>query len=142
MKILILNGPNLNLLGRRQPDIYGSRTFDDYFKELKLLYPRIQLEHYQSNHEGNLIDKLHETGFSYLGIVLNGGGYTHTSIALADAVSAITTPVVEVHISDISKREEFRRHSYLTAVCKTTISGQGLKGYQLAIDFLLQDIIV
>jgi 3-dehydroquinate dehydratase-2 len=142
MKLLIINGPNLNLLGVRQTEIYGTRSFEDYFKALKAQYPRIQLEYYQSNHEGDLIDKLQAAGFSYYGIVLNAGAYTHTSIALADAVSAITTPVVEVHISDISKREDFRRHSYLTPVCKTMISGHGLKGYQMAVDYLLRDIII
>jgi len=117
MKILILNGPNLNLLGKREPEIYGSQTFEEYFDFLEKKFEAHNLFYFQSNHEGVLIDKLHEVGFSWDGIILNAGGYTHTSIALMDAVSAITTPVVEVHISNIYEREKFRHHSYLEKVC-------------------------
>ncbi|MGL1889813.1 MAG: type II 3-dehydroquinate dehydratase [Reichenbachiella sp.] len=138
MKILILNGPNLNLLGRRQPEIYGKETFEDYFQHLKVKFPDVDLEYYQSNHEGALIDKIHEVGFSYDGIVFNGGGYTHTSVALADAVSGVTTPVIEVHISNIMEREAFRHHSYLTPVCDAHFIGMGLDGYKMGVEFLLK----
>jgi 3-dehydroquinate dehydratase-2 len=138
MKILILNGPNLNLLGTREPDIYGNQTFESYFGLLCSAYPKISLEYFQSNHEGVLIDKLHEAGFSYDGIVLNAGAYTHTSIAIADAIAAIQTPVVEVHISNVHRRESFRHHSYLSANCVGTIAGLGLDGYRLAIEWFLQ----
>lgn len=134
MKILILNGPNLNLLGKREPEIYGHETFEDYFEHLKVKFPDVELEYLQSNHEGVMIDKIHEVGFSYDGIILNAGGYTHTSVALADAVKGVTTPVIEVHISDISKREAFRHHSYLTPVCEGHFIGLGLDGYKLAIE--------
>ncbi len=137
MKILIINGPNLNLLGRREPDIYGSRTFEDFFGELKVAFPGVDLEYFQSNHEGALIDKLHEAGFSARGIVLNAGAYTHTSIALADAIGAITAPVVEVHISNVHRREAFRQHSYLSAKCVGSIVGLGLEGYRLAITYFI-----
>lgn len=139
-KILILNGPNLNLLGKRQPEIYGSQTFEEYFDYLEAKYENkdIQLYYYQSNHEGTLIDKLQEVGFSWDGIIFNAGGYTHTSIALADAVIAISTPVVEVHISNIYEREEFRRHSFLKNVCVKTIVGKGLKGYDEAVEYFTQ----
>jgi 3-dehydroquinate dehydratase II len=133
MRILILNGPNLNLLGKREPDVYGSRSFEDYFAELQLLFPEIQLEYFQSNHEGALIDKLHEIGFSADGIVLNAGAYTHTSVALADAIGAITTPVIEVHISNVHKREAFRHHSFIAPKCAGSIVGLGLEGYRLAV---------
>lgn len=136
-RILILNGPNLNLLGKREPEIYGSKTFEDYLDELKPLFKEVDLEYFQSNHEGAMIDKIHEVGFVYDGIVLNAGGYTHTSVALADAVKGVTTPVMEVHISDISKREEFRHHSYLTPVCVGHYIGLGLDGYRLAIEDIL-----
>lgn len=136
MKICIINGPNLNLLGRREPHIYGTRSFDDFFGELQQRYPQIELTYFQSNHEGALIDRIQQEGFSSDGIVLNAAGYSHTSIALRDAVSAIQAPVVEVHISDISRRETFRHHSYLTDVCQTSFVGHGLEGYALAIDFL------
>lgn len=132
-KILILNGPNLNLLGKREPGVYGNQSFEDYFKTLKGLFPDIELHYFQSNHEGVLIDKIHEVGFTFDGIVINAGGYTHTSIALADALSAVTTPAVEVHISNIHAREAFRHHSYLTSRCKGMICGLGLKGYELAV---------
>ncbi|HLP94954.1 MAG TPA: type II 3-dehydroquinate dehydratase [Saprospiraceae bacterium] len=135
MKILILNGPNLNLLGTREPDIYGRESFESFFGQLCSVYPQINLEYFQSNHEGALIDKLHEVGFSYDGVVLNAGAYTHTSIALADAVAAIKAPVVEVHISNVHKRESFRHHSYLSAVCAGSIVGLGLYGYRLAVEW-------
>lgn len=138
--IIIINGPNLNLLGKRQPEIYGSRSFDEYFKELSHSQKnRATLSYYQSNHEGALIDKLHEVGFDNTGIVLNAGGYTHTSIALRDAVAAIEAPVVEVHISNIAAREPFRKHSYLTDVCAHHVIGKGLQGYAEAIDWLCTD---
>jgi len=138
-KILILNGPNLNLLGKRQPEIYGSQTFEEYFSLLEKKYEQedIVLYYFQSNHEGTLIDKLHEVGFLWNGIIFNAGGYTHTSIALADAVAAIATPVIEVHISNIYEREEFRHHSFLKNVCVESIVGKGLKGYDEAIQLLI-----
>ncbi|WP_159468349.1 type II 3-dehydroquinate dehydratase [Dyadobacter sp. 3J3] len=136
-KILILNGPNLNLLGTREPTVYGNQSFEDYFKGLKNEFPKIQLHYYQSNHEGDLIDKIHEVGFTFDGIIVNAGGYSHTSIALADALSAVITPAVEVHISNIYTREPYRHHSYLTDRCKGMISGLGLKGYELALRYFL-----
>lgn len=136
-KILILNGPNLNLLGKREPGVYGNQSFEDYFQTLKSIFPETELHYFQSNHEGALIDKIHETGFSFDGIVINAGGYTHTSIALADALSAVTTPAVEVHISNIHARESFRHYSYLTSRCKGMICGLGLKGYELGVRFFL-----
>jgi 3-dehydroquinate dehydratase-2 len=135
LQIDIINGPNLNLLGRREPEIYGSRSFDAYFAELQTLYPDIKLAYFQSNHEGALLDRLHASGFSVQGIILNAGAFTHTSIALADAIAAIPAPVVEVHISNTAAREEFRRHSYLAARCVGTIAGLGLEGYRLAIEY-------
>lgn len=135
--ILIVNGPNLNLLGVREPQVYGNRTFEDYFLELKRQYPNIALEYYQSNVEGELINKLQEVGFSYDGIILNAGGYSHTSVAIHDAIAAITTPVVEVHISNIYAREEYRHHSLLSGACKGIICGLGLQGYDLAIQSLI-----
>ena len=137
MKIIIINGPNLNLLGKREPEIYGSKSFEDYFGELKSVFPTIELEYFQSNHEGEIIDKIHEIGFSYDGIILNAGGLTHTSVALADALGGVKTPAVEVHISNIHTREEFRKHSYLTPKCKGLICGLGLKGYELAVSYLV-----
>jgi 3-dehydroquinate dehydratase II len=139
MKILILNGPNLNLLGKREPHIYGSETFMDYFQTLQRMYPSVSLEYFQSNHEGGLLDKLHEVGFddTYIGVVLNAGAYTHTSVALGDAISAIQTPVVEVHISNVHAREAFRHHSYISAKAAGIIVGMGLMGYKLAVEFLL-----
>ncbi|MBR3648108.1 MAG: type II 3-dehydroquinate dehydratase [Paludibacteraceae bacterium] len=137
MDILILNGPNLNLLGRREPEIYGSRSFEDYLQELRALFPADRLLYLQSNHEGALIDALHEYGFGKVqGIVLNAGGYTHTSVSLRDAVAAIEVPVVEVHISNIYAREDFRRHSLLADVCAESIVGQGLDGYRMAVSYL------
>lgn len=138
MKILIINGPNLNLLGRREPALYGSRSFEDFFEELKKDFPEITLEYFQSNHEGALLDKLHSAGFSAEGIVLNAGALSHTSIALADAVAAIQTPVVEVHISNVHRREAFRHHSFLSATCVGSIVGLGLEGYRLAIEHFLR----
>ncbi len=136
--ILILNGPNLNLLGRREPEIYGSQDFKSYFSQLVEDFPQLSLTYHQTNHEGGIIDKLHEVGFHFQGIVLNAGGYTHTSISIADAIKAIDTPVVEVHISDISNREPYRKHSYLSAVCPYHVIGKGLAGYKEAIEWLDQ----
>lgn len=136
-RILIINGPNLNLLGKREPGVYGNQSFDEYFEVLKKKYPEAGIEYFQSNHEGALIDKIHETGFSYDGIVLNAGAYTHTSLAIADAIRAVTTPVVEVHISNIHKREAFRHHSFLSEACKGCIVGFGLDSYRLAIESFL-----
>jgi 3-dehydroquinate dehydratase-2 len=137
MKIQIINGPNLNLLGIREEDIYGSRDFENYFEELKSRFPKADLSYYQSNVEGELINKLHAVGFSFDGIILNAGAYTHTSIALHDAIGAIKTRVVEVHISNIYAREEFRHKSLITSKCKGLISGFGLQGYDMALSFLL-----
>ena len=139
MKILIINGPNLNLLGKRQPEIYGSLTFEEFFDFLQKKFKHLHLEYFQSNHEGYLIDKIHEVGFTWDGIVMNAGALTHTSIAIMDAVAAIETPVVEVHISNIYEREEFRHHSYLEHVCEKNIVGKGLKGYEMAIEWILQN---
>ncbi|MBS1764660.1 MAG: type II 3-dehydroquinate dehydratase [Bacteroidetes bacterium] len=132
-QIIIINGPNLNLLGIRQPETYGNRTFDDYLAELRLKFSNLQIEYFQSNVEGEIINKLHQTGFSYKGIVLNAGGYTHTSVAIGDAIAAIPTPVVEVHISNIYAREEFRQKSLLSAHCKGIVAGFGLQSYEFAI---------
>ena len=134
MKILILNGPNLNLLGKREPEIYGHVSFDTYLKRLKLQFPQHQLVYYQSNHEGCLIDKLQEADGDFDAVVMNPGAYAHTSIALADCIRAIDIPVIEVHISDISKREPYRRHSFTAEACKKCISGLGLEGYDKAIE--------
>lgn len=137
MKIIIINGPNLNLLGARERAIYGDKSFEHYLKELKNKYKKIRIDFYQSNVEGEIINKLHETGFSYDGIILNAGGYTHTSIAIADAIAAINSPVIEVHISNIFAREEFRHVSLISPKCKGIISGFGLDSYRLAIESLL-----
>jgi 3-dehydroquinate dehydratase II len=136
-KILILNGPNLNLLGKREPGIYGSQSFEGYFEMLKKAFGEAELHYFQSNHEGALLDKIHEVGFTFDGLVINAGAYTHTSVALADALSAVPMPAVEVHISNIHKRESFRHHSYLTSRCEGMICGLGLKGYELAVRYLL-----
>ena len=136
MKILILNGPNLNLLGVREPGIYGSMSFDDYMPKLREMFPDITLEYFQSNIEGEMIDKIQETGFSYDGIVLNAGAYTHTSVALHDCIRAVTTPVIEVHISNVHTREEFRHRSMISAACKGVICGFGLDSYRLAVSAL------
>ncbi|MEQ9286826.1 MAG: type II 3-dehydroquinate dehydratase [Cyclobacteriaceae bacterium] len=137
MKILILNGPNLNLLGKREPEIYGSADFESYFKKLVSEFPNVELEYFQSNHEGAIIDKIQDVGFSYDGIVLNAGAYTHTSVAIADAIKAITSPVIEVHISNIFTREEFRHHSFISAVSVGIMSGFGLNGYKMAVSHLM-----
>ncbi|MDB5004595.1 MAG: aroQ [Mucilaginibacter sp.] len=137
MNIQIINGPNLNLLGVREKSIYGDSSFETYFAELQARYTNIILTYYQSNVEGEIINKLHEVGFSYDGIVLNAGAYTHTSVAIADAIAGIKTPVIEVHISNVYKREEFRHHSMLAASCKGIIAGFGLDSYRLAIENLI-----
>jgi 3-dehydroquinate dehydratase-2 len=137
MKIIMINGPNLNLLGKREPDIYGSDSFEDYFSNLKSKFSSIDLEYFQSNIEGEIIDKLHEVGFSYDGIILNAAAYTHTSVGIGDAVKALSTPVIEVHISNVHAREEFRHHSYIAANARGVIAGFGLKSYDLAIESFL-----
>jgi 3-dehydroquinate dehydratase-2 len=137
MKIIIINGPNLNLLGRREPSVYGSVSFEQYFEELKKAFPEIDIEYFQSNIEGEIINKLHEVGFSSDGIVLNAGGYSHTSVSIADAVKAITTPVVEVHISNVFAREDFRHESLIAPYAKGNIIGFGLNSYRLAIQGFL-----
>ena len=137
MEILIINGPNLNLLGRREPGIYGNRSFEDFFPELEESFPKLKLTQFQSNHEGAILDKLHEIGFSHHGIVLNAGGLTHTSVALADAVAAINAPVVEVHLSNLHAREEFRQKSLLGRHCVGSISGFGLESYRLAVQWFV-----
>ena len=135
MNIQIINGPNLNLLGKRETDIYGNEPFETYLEKLRGQYPGLTIGYFQSNHEGAIIDKIQEIGFSADGIILNGGAFTHTSIAIADAIAAVTTPVVEVHISNIHARENYRRHSYSAEKAKGIISGLGLDGYRLAIEF-------
>jgi 3-dehydroquinate dehydratase-2 len=137
MKIQIINGCNLNLLGKREPVIYGNQSFEDYLKVLKQRYPDVEIAYYQSNCEGNLIDKLHEVGFEVDGIILNAGAYTHTSIALQDAIRAIDAPVIEVHISNVYTREEYRHKSMISCACKGVILGFGLDSYRLAIEALL-----
>lgn len=137
-KVIIINGPNLNLLGKREPDIYGEMSFEDFFDDIKDLYSSdLQLSTYQSNVEGELINKIQEVGFSYHGIILNAGGYTHTSVAIRDAIAAVKTPVIEVHISNPYSREEFRHTSLMSGVCKGIIAGFGLDSYVLAIDSFL-----
>jgi 3-dehydroquinate dehydratase-2 len=138
--IAIINGPNLNLLGIRQPEIYGFETFDDYFPLLTKAFPLVHFTYFQSNSEGELINELHRRGFESFGIVLNAGGYTHTSVAIADAVAAITAPVIEVHVSNVFARESFRQTSVLTRYCKGLVAGLGLKGYELAIRALLPPV--
>ena len=137
MKLIIINGPNLNLLGKREPEIYGSNTFEDFFKELKIKFKDVDLSYYQSNIEGEIIDKLHEVGFNYDGVILNAAAYTHTSVGIGDAVKGIDAPVVEIHISNIHAREEFRHHSFIAPNAKGVIFGFGLKGYELAIQSFL-----
>ena len=137
MKIQIINGPNINLLGKREPGIYGARSFEDYLQELKKRYPQVVFEYYQSNVEGEMINKIHEVGFHYDGIVLNAGAYTHTSIALQDAIRAVTSPVVEVHISNVHQREEFRHQSMIACACAGVICGFGLDSYRLGVEALL-----
>ena len=137
MKVLILNGPNLNLLGVREKSIYGETSFEEYLAGLRDFYKMVEIDYYQSNVEGELINKIHEVGFTYDGIILNAGAYTHTSIALVDAISAVPCPVIEVHISNTAKREAFRHVSFLTAVCQGVIAGFGLKSYELALQAIV-----
>lgn len=136
-RIQIINGPNLNLLGKREPSIYGAQSFDEYLQDLKLRFPAIQLDYFQSNIEGELINKIHQVGFDYDAIIINAGAYSHTSIAIADALRAISTPALEVHISNVYKRESFRHHSYLSEACKGCIIGLGLDVYRLAIEHVV-----
>lgn len=137
MKICIINGPNLNLLGRREPEVYGHQNFEEYFTDLQIKYPKIEFVYYQSNIEGELIGKIQKFGFSFDGIILNAGAYTHTSIGIGDAVRAITTPVIEVHISNTYSRESFRHQSYISGNAKGVILGFGLKSYELAVQSFL-----
>jgi 3-dehydroquinate dehydratase II len=137
MKIQIINGPNLNLLGKREPETYGKQSFEEYFTQLKSRFPAVELHYFQSNVEGELINKLHEVGFSFDGIILNAGAYTHTSVALHDAIAAIKTPVIEVHISNVYAREEFRHKSLITSKCVGLITGFGMDGYAMAIQHLV-----
>ena len=137
MKLIIINGPNLNLLGIREKEIYGETSFEEYLSTLKSKFKDIELEFFQSNHEGELIEKIQEVGFSYEGIIINAGGFTHTSVALRDAIASVSSPAIEVHISNILNREDFRKKSFLSDVCKGIISGLGLKGYEYAVDYFL-----
>jgi len=137
MKIIIINGPNLNLLGKREPDIYGDQSFEDFFERIKTNFPNVQLDYFQSNVEGELVNKLQQVGFSYDGIILNAAGYTHTSVAISDAIAAIESPVLEVHISNIYSREEYRHKSLISGNCVGMISGLGLEGYLLALTYFL-----
>lgn len=137
MKIAIINGPNLNLLGTREPDLYGSQTFEQYLVSLERQYPNVNFSYFQSNIEGELVGELQRIGFDHDGIILNPAAYTHTSVAIGDAIAAIRTPVIEVHISNVHAREEFRRISHVSAKCKGTIAGLGLRGYELAVVFFL-----
>ena len=136
MKIVIINGPNLNLLGKREPDKYGSESFDERLDALRTLYPDYTIDYFQSNIEGEIINRIHETGFNYDGIILNPGGYTHTSVAIADAVASVKSPVIEVHITNVAAREEFRHNSLVGRYCAGSIIGLGLDGYRLAIEAL------
>jgi 3-dehydroquinate dehydratase-2 len=136
--ILIINGPNLNLLGRREKSIYGDVSFESYIEELDIAFPDVEIGYFQSNYEGAIIDKIHEVGFDAVGIVINAGAYTHTSIAIRDAISGVEIPVVEVHISNIYKRESFRWQNFLSDVCVHSIIGKGLDGYREAIEYLIQ----
>jgi 3-dehydroquinate dehydratase-2 len=138
MTIAIINGPNLNLLGKREPGVYGSQTFEDYFDRLVQQYPQVAFQYFQSNVEGELINELQRLGFNHDGIILNPGGYTHTSVAIGDAIAAITTPVIEVHISNVHAREEFRKLSHVSAKAAGSIIGLGLTGYELAVEWLLR----
>ncbi len=138
MKIQIINGPNLNLLGRREPEVYGSQSSEAYLEILRQTYPSITLDYFQSNIEGEIIDMIQKVGFEYHGIILNAGAYTHTSIAIGDAIKAITSPVIEVHISNVYAREEFRKHSHISSSCRGIISGFGMYSYSLAISALLE----
>ena len=136
-KIAIINGPNLNLLGKREPGIYGDRSFDDFYEELKAAYPQVMFSYYQSNVEGELINELQRVGFDHDGIIINPGGYTHTSVAIGDAISSIKSPVVEVHISNVHAREEFRKLSHVSGKSVGSIFGLGMKGYRLAVEYLI-----
>lgn len=138
MKIQIINGPNLNLLGKRETSIYGSQSFDDFLEKLRARFPAVELFYYQSNVEGEIVNKLHEVGFTFDGIVINAGAYTHTSIAIHDAIGGITTPVVEVHISNVHAREEFRHKSLITSKCVGMLTGFGMEGYAMALSYLLR----
>lgn len=137
MKIIIINGPNLNLLGKREPEIYGSLSFEEFFEMLVKKYPALTLEYFQNNVEGELVNKIHEVGFSYDGILLNAGAYTHTSVAVSDAIAGVKTPVIEVHISNIYKREEFRHKSIISKECVGMIAGLGLDGYDLGLQYFI-----
>jgi 3-dehydroquinate dehydratase-2 len=137
-KIQIINGPNLNLLGKREPDVYGNESFDAFYEKLKTRFAEVELHYYQSNVEGEIINKLHETGFGFDGIILNAGAYTHTSVAIHDAIGAIKTPVAEVHISNVYAREEFRHKSLITSKCVGLITGFGMEGYAMALQFLVK----
>ena len=138
-RIQVINGPNLNLLGKREPSIYGSRSFDDYLEDLRSIFPDIQIDYFQSNCEGALIDKIHEVGFDFDGIVLNAGAYTHTSIAILDALRSVSSPTVEVHISNVYQREDFRRRSIISPGCVGFVGGFGLDSYRLAIEALIDN---
>lgn len=138
MKILMLNGPNLNLLGKREPEKYGHSSFEDYLKVLKQRYTGVEFEYFQSNIEGEIINEIHLTGFTYNGIILNAGGYTHTSVAISDAIAAVKTPVIEVHITNLASREEFRHTSLIGINCAGSISGFGLDSYRLAVEALIE----
>src|SRR6187402_2380864 len=138
MKIQIINGPNLNLLGKREPSVYGNQSFEEFFTSLKSRFANVELHYYQSNVEGEIINKLHEVGFSFDGIVINAGAYTHTSVAIHDAIGAIKTPVAEVHISNVYAREEFRHKSLITSKCVGMITGFGMEGYAMAIEYLIK----
>ena len=137
MKIQIINGPNLNLLGKREPDVYGAASFESSYSSLQAQYPDISFDYFQSNIEGEIIDKIHATGFVYNGIILNAGGYTHTSVAIHDAIKSVTAPVVEVHISNVYSRESFRHHSMLASACKGVIAGFGMDSYRLAVEAIV-----
>ena len=138
MKLIIINGPNLNLLGKREPEVYGNQSFEQYLKSLQLQFPKIEIDYFQSNIEGELIDKIQQTGFTYDGIILNAAAYTHTSIGIGDAVKAIAAPVIEVHISNTFSRESFRHQSYISAHAIGVIVGFGLRSYELAIQYFIQ----
>ena len=137
MRIQIINGPNLNLLGKRETSVYGTQSFEEFFEELKKRFPKVELHYYQSNVEGEIVNKIHEVGFSFDGIIINAGAYTHTSVAIHDALGGIKTPAVEVHISNVYAREEFRHKSLITSKCTGMLTGFGLEGYALAVQYLL-----
>jgi 3-dehydroquinate dehydratase II len=137
MKILIINGPNLNLIGKREPEIYGTETFESFFKKVEKQYPGLGLYYFQSNHEGEIIDKIQTISKDYDGIIINAGAYAHTSIAIADAIRSVQTPIIELHISNVFAREAYRHHSYLTPYCVGTIVGLGMEGYRLGIEYFI-----